>query len=258
LPRIARGTRFLMEPRAYLSDEAVLPMNLEERGAYSTLLFGLWDLPEPGVAPANDRALAALARATPEEWERVKPAVTRAFDTETRPGWWVQRRMVREHEAQDKRVAHLRTARSNAGKAGNVSRWNKEDSRKCDDSSSQNIAGTWYLVLGTWNKEQTPTPTTQDCIPLPVKDGSTCLVHAAPDSRGAFPNVDIEGELRRMRLWLQADVGRLKTRRGMNRFVVGWLAKAARDAAAGKKGSLRRSTDTAWAQENLARMAGGE
>ncbi|MGQ0721006.1 MAG: hypothetical protein ACT4PE_05460 [Candidatus Eiseniibacteriota bacterium] len=100
--RMPRRHDFFFSPRDYLNDPAVLSMSLLARGAYSTLLFALWDLPEPGVAPASPRALMSLARATPEEWGQVEGEVKGAFDTLSREGCWVQRRMVREHARQVK------------------------------------------------------------------------------------------------------------------------------------------------------------
>ena len=98
--RAKRARAFLMEPATYLNDHAVLRMNTLERGAYSTLLFALWDLPEPGVVEDHPEVLRALSRTTPSEWDNVRVSVMAAFDTETRPGWWIQKRMVQDHHAQ--------------------------------------------------------------------------------------------------------------------------------------------------------------
>ena len=104
---------FFFSPRDYLNDPAVLCMGLAARGAYSTLLFALWDQREPGIAPPGDAALAALARATPEEWAEVRGQVGSAF-TRNSHGAWVQKRMVAEHRRQQSYYA----LRSRLGKAG--------------------------------------------------------------------------------------------------------------------------------------------
>jgi hypothetical protein len=41
--------------------------------------------------------------------------------------------------------------------------------------------------------------------------------------RLAFPGVDIEGEMRKMAVWLEANPARRK--KNMDRFIVNWLAK---------------------------------
>lgn len=114
MSRLPRRHEFLFAPRDYLHDPAVLAMSLAARGAYSTLLFSLWEQPEPGVTPANRRSLAALARATMEEWVAVEVEVAAAFDTQSREGCWVQKRMVAEHRRQDAFYAQ----QSRAGKLG--------------------------------------------------------------------------------------------------------------------------------------------
>src|SRR5690625_1529766 len=41
----------------------------------------------------------------------------------------------------------------------------------------------------------------------------------------AYPGVDIRGELKRMKAWLNANPRRRKTKRGINAFVVNWLSR---------------------------------
>ena len=41
--------------------------------------------------------------------------------------------------------------------------------------------------------------------------------------RLAFPGVDIEGEMRKMEVWLEANPARRK--KNMDRFIVNWLSK---------------------------------
>lgn len=119
MARRPRRHDFFFSPRDYLNDPCVLRMTLLERGAYSTLLFALWDQPEPGVAMADQCLLAGLARAAPDEWDMVEDAVSRCFDLDTRPGYWVQKRMVAEHKRQDAYYA----LKSRLGKSGAAKRW---------------------------------------------------------------------------------------------------------------------------------------
>jgi hypothetical protein len=44
--------------------------------------------------------------------------------------------------------------------------------------------------------------------------------------RGHFPALEVEAECRKAHAWIQANPGRRKTRRGMPKFLVGWLMRA--------------------------------
>ena len=90
-----KAPSFQFYPRDFISDPAVMAMTLAERGAYITLICAAWLGEDPGVLSADDAILARLTQASPAEWRRVRPGVARAFDTESRPGSWVQCRMVR-------------------------------------------------------------------------------------------------------------------------------------------------------------------
>lgn len=101
----------------YLNDPVVLCMDADAEGCYVQLLARAWDLPEPGVIPEGMVArLARLERITDElapdagieacpSWDGdghrrqlvVLDQLRAAFDTESRPGYWIQRRMVQEH-----------------------------------------------------------------------------------------------------------------------------------------------------------------
>ncbi|MGE8680967.1 MAG: replication protein [Achromobacter marplatensis] len=78
---------------------------------------------------------------------------------------------------------------------------------------------------------------------LPLADGTEHAV--APQQivewTAAFPAVDVLGELLRMRAWLDANRAQRKTRRGIDRFIVSWLARAQRDT--GKSLYVRPSRD---------------
>ena len=52
-----------------------------------------------------------------------------------------------------------------------------------------------------------------------------------------FPAVDVMQELRKMKSWLDSNTSRRKTKRGILRFVNGWLSKEQ------DKGRTQRRTD---------------
>jgi len=104
-------------------------MSLEARGAYAILFCELWDQPEPGVVPDDDRLLASLARATPEEWGRIANDVRRAFDAQERPGYLIQRGLVATVKAQDRFIA----SQSHAGHVAAKARWANEKMRRASE-----------------------------------------------------------------------------------------------------------------------------
>lgn len=67
-------------------------------------------------------------------------------------------------------------------------------------------------------------------IALPVKDGSEFEIteELVAEWSAAYPGVDVRAELAKARVWLRASPQNLKTRRGMGKFVVGWLSRSAK------------------------------
>jgi hypothetical protein len=101
-------------------------------------------------------------------------------------------------------------------------------------------------------------PAAMSGIELQLKDGSTYPVTAVEIEKlsEAYPGQDVETQLRRMMLWLDANPSRRKTRRGIKRFMVNWLSRQGRSSmpAASGRQSTRDTTieqdlaDTSWAQ----------
>jgi uncharacterized protein YdaU (DUF1376 family) len=98
--RNGRAREFLFEPARFKNDPAVMRMSVVGRGAYAILFCEGWDMAEPGVLPADDVLLAILARVDDETWVEIRDEVAAAYDTVTRPGFWVQRGTVETHRAQ--------------------------------------------------------------------------------------------------------------------------------------------------------------
>lgn len=67
--------------------------------------------------------------------------------------------------------------------------------------------------------------------------------------REAYPAVDIEQELQKMRAWLDSNPTRRKTRRGIERFINNWLAKS-QDSG---KGRYLKVGDMAYAEKENGR-----
>ena len=64
---------------------------------------------------------------------------------------------------------------------------------------------------------------------LTLKDGSLWSPLAADVAAwtAAFPSLDLAQEFTRMELWLQANPARRKTAKGIRKFAVNWLLRAA-------------------------------
>jgi len=240
----------MFNPQHYLSDPMVLAMNLEERGAYSTLLLGLWLQPEPGVVVADARVLATLSRATTEEWARVVGAVSRAFDTTERPGFWVQKRMVGTH----KRQIDWARMRSEAGKRGNAIRWHDERKiakRSQTDRKSIVVMG---MVMGKSKSKEVSTSVqsgegSAPAFTIPVKGGLFGIGQDVLEGlKATYPSVNVENQLAMMADWCKANPGKQKTMRGAMRFVTGWLR---REQKAPKKPNPRARSDAEYAETNL-------
>jgi len=113
----------------------------------------------------------------------------------------------------------------------------KDNRQKTDSSGDGSASG----ELKLWPVARTPAAPA--AMLLPLADGSEHGV--APQQivewTAAFPAVDVLGELLRMRAWLDANRAQRKTRRGIDRFIVSWLARAQRDT--GKSQYVRPSRD---------------
>lgn len=70
-------------------------------------------------------------------------------------------------------------------------------------------------------------------ITIPLEDGTDHPVTASEVSeyRAAYPRIDVMGELRKARAWCFANPAQRKTRRGVGKFVNGWLSRADADKA---------------------------
>ena len=76
---------------------------------------------------------------------------------------------------------------------------------------------------------------TPPIISLPLNDKTFYDIHVndVDGWKELYPSVDILQELRKMKGWLDSNVTRRKTRRGIRRFINSWLAKE-QDKGAGK------------------------
>ena len=96
-------------------------------------------------------------------------------------------------------------------------------------------------------------------ILLPLNDGTDYAVsqEQCQEWAGLYPAVDVIQQLRNMKGWLDSNLSRRKTKRGINRFITSWLAKEqdrgwqSQKKQTSKPGQELR--DTAWMKKYIAR-----
>lgn len=101
----------------YLADTQHLTR--DEHGAYLLLLMAYWRKGEP--LADDDRKLAAIAKASPAEWRRLRPVLSEFF--QVGDGVWKQKRV----DAELARAKAIRAKRSEAGAKGADGRWQTDD-----------------------------------------------------------------------------------------------------------------------------------
>ena len=120
MPRTAdRLPTMLFNVNDWLTSKSVVRMTYEQRGMYLELLLFAWLDDEPGVLSADDETLAGILRIPVDEWACHSGPIGRAWDTVSRPGFWVQKRMVEEHARQVKFLERQR----DLGARGAEKRW---------------------------------------------------------------------------------------------------------------------------------------
>lgn len=92
-------------------------------------------------------------------------------------------------------------------------------------------------------------------ILLPLLDGT---FYEVPEDKlnkwgEAFPAVDIVQELRKMYLWLESNPKKRKTRRGVERFIYGWLERAQN-----KGGNIKANSNTNTFVDDMRGWIGNE
>jgi len=132
----------------------------DQHGAYLLLLMAYWR--RGGALPADDARLAAIVKATPAEWRKLKPIMAEFF--REREGAWHQKRADEELT----RAVSITDARALAGRVGGIA-----SAAKRQANAQANVKQ---------STEQNPTP-----IPLPQQEDTSSLrsdVGRASQKRG--------------------------------------------------------------------------
>lgn len=84
-----------------------------------------------------------------------------------------------------------------------------------------------YAIRDAEDSAEPQAASTPPAISLPLNDGTEYPVseEQCQEWAGLYPAVDVIQQLRNMRGWLDANPAKRKTKRGINAFIVRWLAK---------------------------------
>ena len=111
---------FQWYPKDYLTDENVLPMTLEEEGAYRRLIDYCW---LHGSIPNDPKRMAPLCKCDSAHMEELWPAIEPCFRLMNGDAKrLVHPRLLKERKKQDE----YRKKKSDAGKIGAEKRWGKD------------------------------------------------------------------------------------------------------------------------------------
>ena len=228
---MGKAPAFQLYVRDWLGDPALQSCASSTRGIWINALCCMWDEPERGKLVRPRESLALLLRATAAEME-VFWADLEAYkfaDVTFGPKnvTIINRRMFREHNVRE--GARLRKQRQRSRGEGHAEVPPPSSSSSSSSSSSLRSEDSVCPDLPPEAAPAGPSPSpVLFRIPLVKKDGEYEVTQAQVDEwtgPEGYPGVDVLAELRRMVHWSKVNPGRRKTRRGVLKFINGWLEK---------------------------------
>jgi len=156
---------FQFYPHDFAADPAVRLMSPEARGGYIMLLCAAWWQREPGVVPVE--FVQGLSELPPERWKELESQVARAFDTTSRPGFWVQRRMVAERKAQARRHENA----SKGARVTNDKRWGSVANESLDGRCQRQDSESLFVSHSSSSSSSSSNLEPKSSCPPPVGGG---------------------------------------------------------------------------------------
>lgn len=221
----------------YLAD--TMHLSTEEHGAYLLLIFNYWQTGKP--LPKN--RLAGIARLSNDRWTDVERSLNEFFIDDGKA--WVHQRIERD-------LLSVKGAQSQRSEAGKKSAQKRAEKKAKENQSQSNERSTGVEQDGndrSTNKDPDKDKDLKDkhllpgaeknqlqanekseaqvFITLPLNDGTEFPVTEPMlvEFDSLYPSVDVRQELRNQRGWLLSEPRRRKTRRGIKKFITGWLAR---------------------------------
>lgn len=217
----------------YLAD--TMHLTTEEHGAYLLLIFNYW---QTGKSIPKKR-LQKIARVPNDRWASVEDSLVEFFNDDGE--CWVHERIDRDLEV----VKETQEQRTRAGKASAEARKRAIATKSQREASACSTPDERPLNGKATNKDtDTDTDTDKDkqqgsapagdspvdvdsgvVLEFPTKDGKGYQLDATfcQELKATYPRIDVDFQLQKARLWLIANPGRQKTRRGMTRFLNNWM-----------------------------------
>lgn len=171
--------------RKYLGK--TMGLTRDEHGAYFLLLLAYWMRGGPLVD--NDNELAAIAKATRQEWKRLRPRLAQFF--EIKDGQWIQEKAEKELVKAREMIA----AKSKAGKCAADKRW--EDHRKTN--SERNASG---ITDASQTDKHTDAPLPK---PLPISEAKASSIKRGSVLPANFPSQDSDLVTDAMNYWREKE-----------------------------------------------------
>ena len=240
-----------------------------ERGFYLDLLLYQWDADAP--IPEDEHLQMQIARCTNvREW-RAAWAVLQAKFQQV-PGGWKNHRV----EAERARMIDNRTRKAASGAKGAAKRWQTDgrtDGRADGKAIAEPMANVCPPLPLPLKEQDVP----QEIIELvgaaaggpdrrlvlchfPVKGGEhpwPLTAEALAPLIDAYPTLDVSAECLQAKAWLEANPQRLKTARGLPRFLNAWLSRSQRTRAQSRpRNGSPRSAGMGWF-DDCKRLHGG-
>ncbi len=237
----------------YFADTGEL--SVIEHGAYLLLIGHYW---RKGPLPDDDERLARIARCTPSEWRRVRPAVAGFFTVAD--GVWTHSRIEREWE----RAANITAKRAAAGRASAEQRKGHQNPQQTVNTCSTHVDG---VLQQNGRPSPSPSPSPPQATP---SVGESAPPLATPPAPVAAPVVAKPQAAKGSRLpsdwtlpedWREWATTELLPQGGGLPAIIGYVDRAAerfRDhwlGKAGKDGAKRDwlATWRNWVREDIDR-----
>lgn len=217
---------FLDDPQIkklrHRAPEAGFPLLELFRAAWEAELRG-W---RPGYLPADGELLASIAGLN-GEWEAIAPALALAFDTTSEPGWWIQKRIVREYE-HSRRVSAVRAVAGAAGGRAFAERMqSKRRAIAPERLEVREVRENLESTPSAPRSAKKPADSSPEAFSIEATDGFVPVSQLRVENwQAAYPGVDVLLELRKAAAWQDSNPRDRKTSRGMFRFLNGWLNRA--------------------------------
>ena len=202
MQKVERLSYFSFYPADYLLDTGDL--TLAEHGAYCTMMFRYyWN----GAFKEEDRYRGCR---TPEDRAAVDAVIDRFFHKDGER--YVHNRIERELEKISAYVAH----QSKAGRSSAIKRWGIKAVEQ-DETMPHKGNGSHKLLEDTGD--------VVELIPMVGGEFFEVRQSLVAEMERLYPAVDIPGTLKQIRGWCLGNPTRLKTPRGIRRFILGWCSR---------------------------------